>query len=81
MSSRLGPRRLVTAGATSFAIVAILLAVFGLYGMLSQGVLNRTREIVVRLALLVLVGALVLAGYRPVRAAVRIDPAVSLRTE
>jgi ABC-type antimicrobial peptide transport system permease subunit len=47
----LGPRRLVSASATSFAIVALLLAAVGLHGMVSHGVMIRGKEIGIRMAL------------------------------
>jgi predicted permease len=51
IAAGLGPRRLVSAGATTFALVAVLLAAAGLHGMVSHGLIQRARELAVRVAL------------------------------
>ncbi len=51
VDERLGPRRFLATVLTSLAVIGILLALVGLYGVLSYGVEMRRREIGIRLAL------------------------------
>ncbi len=51
IASSLAPRRLTMALLESFSILALLLAVVGLYGQLALAVASRTREFGIRLAL------------------------------
>jgi hypothetical protein len=48
---RLGAKRLVAAGAITFAVIALVLAAIGLHAMVSHGLALRRREIGIRLAL------------------------------
>ena len=64
--SHLGSQRLVAAGAGIFAVVALLLAAFGLYARLSQGLALRGREIGIRMALGASVRRIALESARPV---------------
>jgi ABC-type antimicrobial peptide transport system permease subunit len=48
---RLGAKRLVAAGAMTFAVIALILAAIGLHAMVSHGLALRRREIGIRLAL------------------------------
>lgn len=63
---RMGRERLVTAGATVFAAVSLLLAALGLYARVSQGLALRGREIGIRMALGATVGRIALESARPV---------------
>jgi len=57
----------------AFALIAVLLAVIGLFGMMIMIVRQRMREIAVRMALV--------ASWLPARAASRVNPVVVLRME
>ena len=51
VDEQLGPQRVASAWIGVFGVIALLLAVIGLYGVVAQGVLHRTRELAVRSAL------------------------------
>jgi hypothetical protein len=65
IAAGLGPRRLVSAGATTFAVVSLLLAAFGLHGMVSHGLMLRAREIGIRMALGATPGRIAVESLRP----------------
>jgi predicted permease len=51
LRAQLRPQRAASAWIGAFGIIALLLAAIGLYGVMAQGVLQRTRELAVRSAL------------------------------
>jgi hypothetical protein len=51
IDEQLGPQRIASAWIGVFGMIALLLAAIGLYGVVAQGVLHRTRELAVRSAL------------------------------
>jgi predicted lysophospholipase L1 biosynthesis ABC-type transport system permease subunit len=51
IDEQLGPQRVASAWIGVFGMIALLLAAIGLYGVVAQGVLHRTRELAVRSAL------------------------------
>jgi len=51
VSKSLGRRRLVLAVLSSFGVIALFLAAFGIYGVISHSVAHRTQEIGLRVAL------------------------------
>ena len=51
MASEVAPQRRASAFMGAFGAVALLLAAIGLYGIIAQGVLQRTRELAIRAAL------------------------------
>lgn len=51
IDEQLGPQRVASAWIGVFGVIALLLAAIGLYGVVAQGVLHRTRELAVRSAL------------------------------
>ncbi len=51
ITEELRPQRVASAWIGAFGAIALLLAALGLYGVVSQGVLQRTRELAVRTAL------------------------------
>jgi predicted permease len=51
LGSHVRPQRTASAWVGVFAVIALLLAVIGLYGIVAQSVLQRTRELAVRSAL------------------------------
>jgi predicted permease len=51
ITEELRPQRVASAWIGTFGAIALLLAALGLYGVVSQGVLQRTRELAVRTAL------------------------------
>jgi predicted permease len=65
IAAGLGSRRLVSAGATMFALVAVLLAGVGLHGMVSHGLMQRARELGVRVALGATPGRIARETVRP----------------
>jgi ABC-type antimicrobial peptide transport system permease subunit len=63
---RLGAKRLVAAGAITFAVIALLLAAIGLHAMVSHGLALRRLEIGIRLALGATPGRIVMESAAPV---------------
>jgi predicted permease len=51
IDDQLHPQRVASAWIGAFGVIALLLAAIGLYGVVAQGVLQRTRELAVRSAL------------------------------
>jgi predicted permease len=51
LQSEMQPQRTASAWVGAFGVIALLLAAIGLYGVVAQGVLQRTRELAVRAAL------------------------------
>jgi ABC-type antimicrobial peptide transport system permease subunit len=70
VSESIADRRFYATATVAFAIVMLLLAVAGLYGVISHGIVARTRELGVRVALGAqprqLLRLLVAQGVRPV---------------
>lgn len=51
IASQVGPQRRASAWIGGFGVIALLLAAIGLYGVVAQGVLQRTRELALRAAM------------------------------
>jgi len=70
VSASIADRRFYAAATTAFSVVALLLAIAGLYGIVSRGVAERVRELGIRIVLGAarrdLIGLVVRQGLSPV---------------
>ena len=82
IDNQLGSRRFIMRLLGSFAILAVVLAMIGVYGVMSYAVTRRTQEVGVRMALGArhdqVVGMILRQGLRTVAIAISIGVAVSL---